>query len=451
MRVYELNMDGLVGPTHHYGGLSEGNIASKTYAESVSNPQQAALQGLQKMRFLHHLGLKQALIPPHQRPNLPLLHQLGFDGHETEQIQKAALSDPRLLSACFSASSMWAANAATVSSSIDTKDRRVHFTAANLVSNLHRHHEADFSYKLLQRIFADERYFVHHEILPKTTAMGDEGAANHSRLCEHHGSLGTHLFVYGKRAFSNDAPTHFPARQTLEASEANARSHQLPPPKVVFAQQNKEAIDQGVFHNDVIAVANESLLLLHEKAFVNQAEVLTSLKIKAGFPLHVIEINQKQLSIGDAVKTYLFNSQLVTLPSTTHEKVMALIAPIECKEHSRLQALLEDIVKDPTNPIHHVHYLSLKQSMHNGGGPACLRLRVPLNEDELAAMHQGIMIHDALLDTLEIWVKKHYRTKLHLNDLQDPSLVLESFAALDELTTLLQLGSIYPFQREKCL
>lgn len=451
MRVYELNMDGLVGPTHHYGGLSEGNIASQTHAESVSNPQQAALQGLQKMRFLHHLGLKQALIPPHQRPNLSLLHQLGFYGHETDQIQKAAVSDPRLLSACFSASSMWAANMATVSSSLDTKDGRVHFTAANLVSNLHRHQEADFSYKLLQRLFADERYFVHHEVLPKTTAMGDEGAANHNRLCEHHGSPGTHLFVYGKRALSNDAPTRFPTRQTLEASKANARSHQLPPQKVVFAQQNKEAIDQGVFHNDVIAVANESLLLLHEKAFVHQAEVLASLKEKAGFPLQVIEINQTQLSIADAVESYLFNSQLVTLPSKTDEKVMALIAPIECKEHALLKALLRDIVKDPINPIRHVHYLSLKQSMRNGGGPACLRLRVPLTEDELAAMHQGILVNDTLLNTIETWVKKHYRTRLHLNDLPDPSLVLESYTALDELTTLLQLGSIYPFQREKCL
>lgn len=149
MNAYELNMDGLVGQTHHYAGLSSGNIASTNNALSISNPQAAARQGLEKMRQLYNMGLKQGLLPPHQRPNLNLLYQLGFKGSPSEQINKAYKTAPELLSACYSASSMWTANAATVSASVDTEDNKVHFTAANLISNLHRHQEADLVTKLL--------------------------------------------------------------------------------------------------------------------------------------------------------------------------------------------------------------------------------------------------------------------------------------------------------------
>jgi succinylarginine dihydrolase len=443
MRVYEVNMDGLVGPTHHYAGLSAGNLASKANAQSMANPAAAAHQGIQKMRLLHNLGLKQAVLLPHRRPNLELLHELGFSGTPVQQIQKAARIAPQLLSACYSASSMWTANAATVSASSDTKDSRIHFTAANLITNLHRHQEADFSRKLLQQVFADERYFYHHPILPKTMITADEGAANHSRLCRHHQDSGLGLFVYGKRIFplgNNDAGTvRYPARQTLEASQAIARSHQLDPKKIVFAAQNPAVIDQGVFHNDVIAVANESLLLLHEDAFLNQASVLEELRQKASFPIQIIEVSRRQLGVNDAVKNYLFNSQLVTLA----DKKMAMIAPSECETHPCIKKIIDDLLQNDDIPITQVHYLDLKQSMRNGGGPACLRLRVPLNEDELSAIHQGIIVTDALLASLDSWVDKHYRTELNASDLADPSLLQESFIALDELAVLLDLKEIY--------
>jgi succinylarginine dihydrolase len=451
MNVYELNMDGLVGPSHNYAGLSAGNIASTTNALTFANPAAAAHQGIQKMRFLHQLGLKQAVIPPHQRPNLHLLHQLGFNGTPSEQLQSANYAAPNLLSACYSASSMWTANAATVSASADTKDHRVHLTAANLVSNLHRHQEADFSKRLLQRIFADERYFQHHPILPKTIITGDEGAANHSRLSKQHSAPGINLFVYGKQALpagnNLPAPQRFPARQTLEASQIIARSHQLDLNHVVFACQNPRAIDLGVFHNDVIAVANESLLLVHEDAFLNQRDVLEELSRKTDFSLQIIEVKRKQISVEDAVTSYLFNSQLITLP-TASKKEMILVAPTECEQHQTINAFINDLIADNSNPISQVYYLDLKQSMRNGGGPACLRLRVPLNDAELAAMHQGVIVNNTLLDQLDNWVDKHYRSKLHADDLVDPSLMQECFTALDELTSLLNLGAIYPFQCE---
>ncbi|MDP1604707.1 MAG: N-succinylarginine dihydrolase [Legionella sp.] len=449
MRVFELNIDGLVGPTHHYAGLSAGNLASTTNALKGANPQEAARQGLAKMGLLHNMGLKQALLPPHQRPNLHLLYQLGFTGEASQQVSKAFSMAPELLSAAYSASSMWTANAATVSASSDCTDNRVHFTAANLVSNLHRHQEADFSAQLLRHLFKDEAYFNHHPILPRSLVTGDEGAANHSRLCANHSQAGINFFVYGKQGLNlknhHHVPLKYPARQTLEASSTIARAHCLNQQQVVFACQNPQAIDEGVFHNDVIAVANESVLLVHEFAFKNQKDVLKELQDKANFELNIIEISNKQLTVADAVATYLFNSQLLSMPDGT----MTLIAPIECESNAQVKSIIDEIISDSHNPIKQVHYLDLKQSMRNGGGPACLRLRVPLNENELGAMHQGILITDTLLDKLDKWIIRHYRTHLHANDLKDPSLIDESFLALDELTNLLDLGSIYPFQREK--
>jgi len=447
MTVYELNLDGLVGPTHHYAGLAPGNTASTTNAYTMSNPAAAAHQGIAKMRLLHSLGVKQAVLPPHERPNLDLLNQLGFTGDPAVQVKTAKKIAPALLSACYSASSMWAANSATVSASCDSHDGRVHFTAANLISHLHRHQEGEFSRKLLMYLFNNNNYFHHHPTLPKTFMTSDEGAANHSRICQNHQSPGINLFVYGKRALTQNPsapiPLKFPARHTLESSEAIARSHLLNPKHVIFAAQNPAAIDAGVFHNDVIAVANESVFLLHEDAWVNQNTILAELQQKADFKVQIITVLRKQISLAEAVNSYLFNSQLITLPGTQE---MILIAPTECAMQNKINQVIDELIADPSNPITKVYYLDLKQSMRNGGGPACLRLRVPLNATELAAMHQPVLVTETLLDILDNWVTKHYRTELQSSDLDDPSLIDESYRALDELTQILQLGAIYPFQ-----
>jgi succinylarginine dihydrolase len=449
MQFFELNIDGLVGQTHNYAGLAAGNLASILNALRLSDPKAAALQGIAKMQLLHRLGLKQALMPPHQRPNLHLLHELGFRGTPEQQIKKALKNAPELLSACYSASSMWTANAATVSASPDSEDHRVHFTAANLISNLHRHQEADFSSQLLKRLFSEPRFFQHHPVLPRTFATSDEGAANHNRLCRSHGESGINIFVYGKRAFQNASglPGKHPARQTIEASQAIARAHLLNPNKVIFAHQNPQAIDEGVFHNDVIGLTNENVLLLHQDAWLEQNSILQEIQMKANFPLQIIEVKRDQLPLAEAVSSYLFNSQLITLPDCKEQR-MALLAPSECEENPRTKALIDSFINDKANPITTVYYLDLRQSMRNGGGPACLRLRVPLNEIELNAMHQGVLITDTLLSELENWVERHYRSQLHAQDLSDPLFIDECLTALDDLTDLLQLGSIYPFQLE---
>jgi succinylarginine dihydrolase len=342
---------------------------------------------------------------------------------------------------------MWAANAATVAPSADTGDGRVHFTAANLVSQVHRSIEAPFTNRVLHTIFEDDHFFAHHAPIPATAILADEGAANHTRFCQDGGQAGIHLFVYGREGFNpaERGPTTFPARQTREASEAIARLHRLDPERTIFVRQNPEVIDEGVFHNDVISVGNEDVFLCHERAFARGREALDELKRvflrQCGQTLTAIEVTEKHVSVRESVETYLFNSQLVTLPDNS----VCLIAPTECLENPHTRDLLAKVVADD-NPISTVHYVEVRESMKNGGGPACLRLRVVLTEDERSAAHQGVFLTDALYKALTRWGQRHYREELHVNDLVDPQLIEESQCALDELTQILGLGSLYPFQ-----
>lgn len=443
MSTYEVNFDGLVGPTHHYAGLAIGNLASVKHAHQPSNPRAAVKQGLDKMRLVMQLGIKQAILPPHPRPNLLLLQRLGFSGSTEKILQQAYGENETLLAACYSAASMWTANAATVSPSANCLDHRVHFSPANLISQFHRHQEAAMTTTLLQKIFDDEHYFVVHSPLPAVNEFADEGAANHANFCKEYGAPGVEFFVYGKQgfAYTTDIPPRYPARQSLIASEAIARRHGLVNSKVVFAQQNPAAIDAGVFHNDVIAVSNGECFFYHEQAFVNKNQVIADLRRATNNRLQCIEVKATEVSLAEAVQTYLFNSQLVSLPDNT----MALIAPLECEQSAVVKNYLDHLLRQRT-PIKKVYYVDCRQSMKNGGGPACLRLRVVLTEKELIASHPGVYLTEDLYQQLLRWADKHYRDRLTSNDFLDPHLVTESYAALDELTELLQLGPIYPFQ-----
>lgn len=443
MTAVEVNFDGLVGMTHNYAGLALGNLASQRSAGAFSNPRAAAHQGLRKMKTLYDLGLTQAVLPPQERPAVDVLRQLGLGGSDATVLANAARTAPRLLAACCSAASMWAANAATVSPSADTADERVHFTPANLISGLHRAIEPPTTARALQAIFTDESHFAHHEPLPAVGSFGDEGAANHTRLCSDDGATGVELFVYGKSAFdSGPAPQHYPARQTLEASQAVARLHGLNPQHSIFAQQNPQLIDAGVFHNDVIAVGNAHVLLHHESAFVDSSAVRRQLQRASGeAPLCFISVPETKISVAQAVDSYLFNSQLVTLASGE----MALIVPEECRRSPPVWDWLSELLEQQT-PIQRLVVIDVRESMRNGGGPACLRLRVALTGSERAAANTGVFLDETLYEGLSSWIDRHYRDRLVPADLADPALLTESRTALDELTGLLGLGSIYPFQ-----
>jgi len=445
MNAFEFNFDGIVGPTHNYAGLSLGNVASLNNAQSISNPREAALQGIEKMKALKDMGYSQGMIAPMERPDVKLLKQLGFEGEDSEIIAKAAKQAPQILIAVSSASSMWTANACTTSASADTLDHKVHFTPANLANKFHRSIEWETTANILKAIFPDENHFSHHRALPTGDHFGDEGAANFTRLADNYSDKGLEFFVYGKQAFNSQqvAPKVFPARQTLEASQAIARLHQLDDTHTVFAQQNPAVIDQGVFHNDVIAVGNLNTLFFHDMAFLNSEQVLNQLQAK--YPGHksleFIQVLQEQVPLNDAISSYLFNSQLLSVADGSS----LLICPGECRENKRVSQYLDELI-EMDNSINDVQVYDVKQSMRNGGGPACLRQRVVLNETEIKHTNQDCLLNDKNYEILKNWVNKHYRDRMTFDDIQDPNLLIESRTALDELTQILNIGSVYPFQ-----
>ena len=439
-----VNFDGIPGPTHNYAGLARGNLAAERNARKVSNPREAALQGLAKARALAARGHPQAMLPPHERPDVRSLRTLGFSGTDGEIIVRARNEAPQLLAACSSAAAMWEANAATVSPSIDTADGHVHFTPANLTSHFHRSIEAAATTRVLRAIFADANHFTVHDPLPGAPQFGDEGAANHMRFVPEPGKPGVELFVYGRSAYDAPAPAprKWPARQTREASAAIARRHGLDPASTFYAQQNPDAIDAGVFHNDVIAVGCETTLLCHEAAWVDQDSVLQALRVRIGDDFAPVVVPTAAISVDDAVASYLFNSQL--LPR--NDGKLLLVAPAECRENVHVAAWLDELLGSG-GPIVELLAFDLRQSMHNGGGPACLRLAVDLTAAERAAIDARVFLDDALAGELDAWIRRCYRDRLAPDDLGDPALLDESRRALDELTAILKLPSIYSFQQ----
>ena len=441
----EVNFDGLVGPTHNYAGLSHGNVASLSHKNQPSDPRAAALQGIGKMRFVASLGVGQAVLPPHERPSLRTLRRLGFRGTDEEVLAAAGrdgeLQD-QLLRISSSAAAMWTANAATVIPAADAEDKRLHLVPANLTAMFHRSLEAETTTRVLRAIFADPKRFEVHDPLPGGTQFADEGAANHTRLFVP-GRPAIHLFAWGRRAFGGSTtaePRKFPARQTREAAHALARLGQLP--HALFPQQHPLGIDAGAFHTDVVAVGNANVLLLHELAFVEHEKLLRELRASLGEAFTAYVATERELPIAVAVAAYPFNSQLLSLPDGS----MCIVAPQEAREAEAARDWLEGVVSSG-GPVKQVRYLDLRQSMENGGGPACLRQRIVLSEADQKAVTARVFWDEALGRELEDWVRRHYRDRLVADDLRDPRLARETMAALDELTLILRLGSVYDFQR----
>ncbi|HSG55921.1 MAG TPA: N-succinylarginine dihydrolase, partial [Paracoccaceae bacterium] len=352
MTLQEINFDGIVGPSHNYAGLSLGNLAATKNAGGTSYPRAAALQGLAKMRGNMALGLAQGFLLPLPRPNTGWIAALADDG----------TTDRALLAGAWSASSMWTANAATVSPAPDTADGRCHLTVANLVTMPHRSHEWPDTLAQLQLAFADSTHFAVHPAVPP--CFGDEGAANHMRLAPAHGEAGLEVFVYGRSGGL------FPARQHEQASRIVARRHGLDPAQVLFVEQAPEAITAGAFHNDVVAVANEHVLFTHEQAFANPAGTYAAIRAKCP-EAQVVEVPASAVSLAEAVRSYLFNAQLITPPSGE----MTLVVPGECQDSAPVWTWLQGMLAGD-GPIRQVKVVDVRQSMANGGGPACLRLRV---------------------------------------------------------------------------
>lgn len=406
-------------------------------AEQASNPLAALLEGLEKMRIVAELGVPQLVVPPQLRPRLDFLRQIGYHGNDQTIIEAAFRDNPALVRVAFSSSAMWMANSATVSPSCDSQDRAVHFTSANLLHYPHRSLETVTTQHDLTYLFPAKQGFVHHLPLPLSDAFSDEGAANHTLLTHAHGTKGIHLFVFGRSFYEKNAnsSSRFPARQTKEASLAIARLHQLDPDCVLCWQQSPEAIHAGTFHNDVISVGEESLFLYHEHAFVETDKCIAQLEEKAAklhIPLQCLSVKTSALSLEEAAKSYLFNAQILRLPNGGRLMLVSQEA-IEM-EKSRL---VLDMLKGQIADLQDVRAVPLSQSMRNGGGPACLRLRVVLTEVERKKVHPYAWWSQELHKELVAWGKRHYREELNTRDLLDPKLREEALSAQKEIYELL--------------
>ncbi len=412
----EINFDGIVGPTHNYAGLSLGNLASARNARAASRPRAAALQGVAKMRANLALGLVQGVLPPHRRPDAAWLAALG-----TTPIG----ADPALLANALSASAMWAANAATVSPAPDTADGRCHLSAANLVTMPHRSHEWPETLAQLRLAFADDRHFAVHPAVP--APFGDEGAANHMRLAPSHGEKGVEIFVYGI------AGGPFPARQHIEASRAVARLHGLDPNAALFWQQSEQAIAAGAFHNDVVAVANERVLFAHEQAFADRDALYAGLRWRAPW-VEIVEVPAARISLADAIASYLFNAQLVTLPGGG----MALVLPTDAQDVPAVWGWLEEMVAG-NGPIRRLVPVDVRQSMANGGGPACLRLRVVADP---ATVDPRFLVDHVKLDRLAAVIEAEWPQQIAPEDLASPALWEQAMRARVRLLEALELTEL---------
>ncbi|MDE1918630.1 MAG: N-succinylarginine dihydrolase [Sphingomonadales bacterium] len=420
--MIEVNFDGLVGPSHNYAGLSLGNIASATHAGMVSAPREAALQGLAKMRRMMALGLPQGLLLPHDRPDAAWLRRMGFAGDDMTVCRAAWAHEPGLLRNAFSASAMWTANAATVSPRPDSVDGRLHLSVANLASMPHRSIEAQQTTRQLRLLFAPMPRAMVHDPLP--ASFGDEGAANHMRLCADHGQEGLEIFVHGSGPSGG-----FPARQSATASQGLVRRHGLR--HALLARQSDEAIAAGAFHNDVVAVANETVLFTHEQAFAERDALYAA--IRQQLPqVEIIEVPAARVSLQEAIASYLFNSQLVTLS----DGAMLLLLPGEAREVPAVMAWLEDLLAT-NGPIRRLEFMTLRESMRNGGGPACLRLRVALEERELPLLDQRFLLDEAKADALESLVTRHWPQHIAPEDIGNPDLWQQCWTARAALLDML--------------
>jgi succinylarginine dihydrolase len=423
LSLVEINFDGIVGPTHNFAGLSLGNLAATAHAGQVSHPRAAALQGLAKMRGNMALGLAQGVFMPLPRPDESWLQALAAD----------ATTDPALVAGAWSASAMWAANAATVSPAPDTADGRCHLTVANLVTMPHRAHEWPDTLKQLELAFSDSAHFAVHGPVPP--CFGDEGAANHMRLASAHGEPGLEVFVYGR----GGGP--FPARQHEQASRIAARWHGLDPDRTLFIEQSPEAIAAGAFHNDVVAVANERVLLMHEQAFADPAGAQAAIREK--FPeVEIVAVPAAAVGLAEAVRSYLFNAQLVTLPAGGPGSVSgagtALIVPTEAWDSVPVRQWLDRLVAG-NGPIRHAIPVDVRQSMANGGGPACLRLRVVADP---ATVDPRFLLDERRAETIERVIGRHWPDRIDPADLGDTALARTVIAAREALLDALNLNAL---------
>jgi succinylarginine dihydrolase len=289
----------------------------------------------------------------------------------------------------------------------------------------HRAHEWPNTLRQLRLAFADEGHFAVHSAVPP--CFGDEGAANHMRLARAHGEPGLEVFVYGR----GGGP--FPARQHEQASRIVARRHGLDPARVLFVEQSPEAIAAGAFHNDVVAVANEHVLLCHEQAFADPTAACAAIREKHP-DVEIVTVPASAVSLTEAVRSYLLNAQLVTLPTGE----MALVVPTEAADSAAVRQWLETVLAS-NGPIRHIVPVDVRQSMANGGGPACLRLRVVADP---ATVDPRFLLDAATADMIESVIARGWPEQIDPADIGNEALARQVTDARGALLDALNLNAL---------
>lgn len=434
-----VNLDGLVGPTHHYGGLSEGNFPSMAHAGEVSNPKRAALQGLEKMRIVRSTEVEQGVLPPAPRPHLKTARRLGYRGGPREILEKLEQTNPGLLSSISSASSMWAANIATFTPDLDSGDGTSHLTPANLIATFHRSLEVPWHQAVFERLFNKDTTNV-HDPLPAADPYRDEGAANYFRLAPDASTPGLNVFVHASSK-TGGSPNRYPARQSEEASRAIARLHDLDPERTVFLKQNPDVVDHGGFHNDLVLVARNNVLFHHERAF-DSSDALSELKrtyrALFGDSPAVITVEDGTIPLGKAVESYLFNSQLIP----RNDGSLLLLGEEKLNDYPEAQSVVRTVL-DGDNPVTEFRTIDLRESMKNGGGPACLRLSLSLPPERVEKLRGTVLLTDSTIRALTDWVETYYPDRLTRDQLADPEFYERCRQAYNELETILSLPGLY--------
>ena len=321
---------------------------------------------------------------------------------------------------------------------MDNIDNAIHITVANLNSMMHRSIEPKFTYKMLKRIL-NKKVNINKSLL-NLPNIGDEGAANHIRIAERHNVPGYQIFVYSSENISHAKTIE---RQSLIGSKLIARKNCVEDQRVFYLQQSNRAIRYGSFHNDIVSTANENIFIYHEEAFESTQELKVILaKLKKLVPnFKPIKILNSEIDLQTIVSSYLLNSQLISLPSGG----MMFLLPSEVKQYPNCMQWLEKISAE--EEIKKIKFIDVKQSMRNGGGPACLRLRMIFNENEISSVNKNFLLDDNKIDLLTNLIENKYRDRLQPDDLLDPNLADESLEILDALTKIFKTGSIYNFQK----
>jgi succinylarginine dihydrolase len=202
----------------------------------------------------------------------------------------------------------------------------------------------------------------------------------------------------------------------------------------LFVAQSEAAIAAGAFHNDVVAVANEHVLFAHEQAFEDRPTFYAELK-RLLPEAEIIEVPAARVSLEDAVKSYLFNAQLISLPD---EGGMALVLPEEARDTPSVWSWLQELTAG-NGPVRRLCVVDVRESMANGGGPACLRLRVAADP---ATIDRRFLLNQRKLDRIAECVGEQWPDRIAPDDLRDMELCRRIEGAREALLDLLDLGEL---------